>query len=127
MRPEYSIESIGGAVTKAQKNLRNNEIVPGFDSNKRFVKSSSSQQLHTVSIYGEGYLCCDKDCKHFKKEKYCAHLLAVAINEHIVEEFVKHLEKQKTPSLNSIASANVNKSQVWKKRAGCICVPVMKK
>ena len=56
MRPEYSKESIGGAVTKAQKIVKNNKIVPGFDSNKRFVKSSSSHQPHTVSIHGEGCL-----------------------------------------------------------------------
>ena len=46
MRPEYSKESIRGAVTKAQKIVKNNEIVPGFDSNKRFVKNSSFQQPH---------------------------------------------------------------------------------
>ena len=55
--PEYSKESIRGAVTKAYKIVKNNEIIPGFDSNKMFVKSSSSQKPHTVSIYGEGYLC----------------------------------------------------------------------
>ena len=71
VRPEYSKESIRGAVTKAQKIVKSNEIVPGFDSSKRFVKSSSSYQPHTVSIHGEGYLTCDKDCKHFKEEKYC--------------------------------------------------------
>ena len=42
VRPEYSKESIRGAVTKAQKIVKSNEIVPGFDSSKRFVKSSSS-------------------------------------------------------------------------------------
>ena len=26
--------------------MKNNEIVPGFDSNKRFVKNSSFQQPH---------------------------------------------------------------------------------
>ena len=31
-----------------------------------------------------------KDCKYFKEEKYCDHVLAVAVNENIVEEFVKH-------------------------------------
>ena len=54
VRPEYFKESIREAVTKAQKIVKNNEIVPGFDSNKRFVKSSSSHQPHTVSIHGEG-------------------------------------------------------------------------
>ena len=103
--------------------MKNNEIVPGFDNDKKFVKSSSSQQPHTVSIYGEGYLCCNKDCKHFKEEKYCAQALVVAVNENIVDEFVKHLEKQKVPSLNSIVSANVNKIQVGKKKAALVCAP----
>ena len=107
--------------------MKNNEILPGFDSNKRFVESSSSQQPHTVFIYGEAYLCYDKDCKHFKEEKYCAHVLAVAVNENIVEEFVKNLEKQKSPSLNSVASGNVIESQVGKKKAARIRVPFVKK
>ena len=107
--------------------MKNNEIVPGFDSNKRFVKSSSSQRTYTVSIYGEGYLCCDKDCKHFKEKKYCSHVLGVAVDENIVEEFVKHSEKQKTSFLNSIASSNINKSQMGKKKTSRIRVPVMKK
>ena len=127
VRPEYSKESIRGAVTKAQKIVKNNKIVPGFDSNKRFVKSSSSHQPHTVSIHGEGCLTCDKDCMHFKEEKYCAHGLAVAFNENIVEEFVKHLEKQKAPSLNSVVSAKINTSQVGKKKPARIRVPVVKK
>ena len=127
MRPEYSEESIRGAVTKAQKIVKNNAIVPGFDSNKRFVKSSSSHQPHTVSKHWEGCLTWDKDCKHFKEEKYCAHVPAVAVNENIVEEFAKHLEKQKAPSLNSIASANINTSQVGKKKPACIRDPVVKK
>ena len=127
VRREYSKESIRGAVTKAQKIVKNNEIIPGFDSNKRFVKSFSYHQPHTVSIHGEGYLICDKDCKHFKEEKYCTHVLAVAVNENIVEEFVKHLEKQKAPSLNLIASTNINTSQVGKKKPARIRVPVVKK
>ena len=120
-RPEYSKESKRGAVTKAQKIVKNKDIVPGFDSNKRFVKSSSSRQPHTVSIYGQGYLICDKDCKHFKEEKYCAHFLAVAVNENIVEEFGNHLEKQKATSLNSVASANINTKKVGKKGSSHSC------
>ena len=45
----------------------------------------------------------------------------------ILEEFVKHLEKQKAPSLNFIASANINTSQVGKKKPARIRVPVVKK
>ena len=48
-------------------------------------------------MHGEGCLTCDKDCKHFKEEKHCAHVLAAAVNENIVEEFVKHLEKRRHP------------------------------
>ena len=91
MRPEYSKESIRGVVTKAQKIVKCNEIVPDFDSNKRFVKSSSSHQPHTASIHGEGYLVCDKDCKHFKEEQYCAHVVAVAFFF-----YIKHLQLLKT-------------------------------
>ena len=53
--------------------------------------------------------------------------MAVAVNENIVEEFVKNLEKQKSPSLNSVASGNVIESQVGKKKAARIRVPFVKK
>ena len=94
MRPVYSKESIRGAVTKAQKIVKNNEIVPGFDSNKRFVKSSSFQQPHTVFIMGRvTYVVIRIVNISVSEGKYCAHVLAVAVNENIVEEFFKHLEK----------------------------------
>ena len=78
-------------------------------------------------MHGEGCLTCDKDCKHFKEEKHCAHVLAAAANENILEEFVKYLEKKKAPSLNSVASANINTSQVGKKKPARIRVSVVKK
>ena len=78
-------------------------------------------------MHGEGCLTCDKDCKHFKEEKHCAHVLAAAVNENILEEFVKYLEKKKAPSLNSVASANINTSQVGKKKPARIRVSVVKK
>ena len=52
--------------------------------------------------------------------------MVVAVNENIVE-VAKHLEKQKPPSLNNIAQTNVNKSQVGKKKAARIRLPVVKK
>ena len=65
------------------------------------------------------------NCKHLNEEIYCAHVLAVAVNQNIVEEFVKHLEKQKAHS--PIASTNTNKSQVWKKKTALIRVAVSKR
>ena len=65
------------------------------------------------------------NCKHLNEEIYCAHVLAVAVNQNIVEDFVKHLEKQKAPS--PTVSTNIDKSQVWKKKTALILVPVAKK
>ena len=57
----------------------------------------------------------------------CAHVLAVVVNENIVEEFAKHLEKEKVSSLNSIASANINSSQVGEEKASSHSCPSCKK
>ena len=54
----------------------------------------------------------------------CAHVLAVVFNENIVEEFVRHLEKEKASSLNSIASANINKSQVGEEKASSVKIEI---
>ena len=54
----------------------------------------------------------------------CAHVLAVVVNENIVEEFVRHLEKEKASSLNFIASANINTSQVGEEKASSVKIEI---
>ena len=50
IRPDYSIESIKGTVTKALRLAAQNEIQKGFSTEKRFVKSTSGEMPHLVIV-----------------------------------------------------------------------------
>ena len=60
IRPDYYIESIKGTVTKALRLAAQNEIQKGFSTEKRFVKSTSGEMPHVVTVSQNGSIKCDK-------------------------------------------------------------------
>ena len=116
IRPNYSIESIKGTVTKALQLVAQNEIQKGFSTEKRFVKSTSGETPHVVIVFQNGRIKCDKSCKHFKEEQYCAHVLSVAISEDLLQPYIKHLSQSKEMSLNDVPSLNVKRNEVGRKK-----------
>ena len=117
IRPNYSIESIKGTVTKVLRLVAQNEIQKGFSTEKRFVKSTSGGIPHVVIVSQNGSIKCNKSCKHFKEEQYCAHVLSVAISEDLLQPYIKYLSQSKEMSLNDAASLNVKRNEVGRKKA----------
>ena len=60
IRPDYSIKSIKGTVTKALRLAAQNEIQKGFSTEKRFVKSTSGEMPHLVIVSQNESIKCDK-------------------------------------------------------------------
>ena len=127
IRPDYSIESIKGTVTKALRLAAQNEIQKGFSTEKRFVKSTSGEMPHVVTVSQNGSIKCDKSCKHFKEEQYCAHVLSVAISEDLLQPYIKYLSQSKEMSLNDVASLNVKRNEVGRKKAIRSRAPIIPK
>ena len=127
IRPDYSIESIKGTVTKALRLAAQNEIQKGFSTEKRFVKSTSGEMPHVVTVSQNGSIKCDKSCKHFKEEQYCAHVLSVAISEDLFQPYIKYLSQSKEMSLNDVASLNVKRNEVGRKKAIRSRAPIIPK
>ena len=127
IRPDYSIKSIKGTVTKALRLAAQNEIQKGFSTEKRFVKSTSGEMPHVVTVSQNGSIKCDKSCKHFKEEQYCAHVLSVAISEDLLQPYIKYLSQSKEMSLNDVASLNVKRNEVGRKKAIRSRAPIIPK
>ena len=117
IRPNYSIESIKGTVTKALRLVAQNEIQKGFSNEKRFVKSTSGEIPHVAIVSQKGSIKCDKSGKHFKEEQCCPHVLSVAISEDLLQPYIKYLSQSKEMSLNDVASLNVKRNEVGRKKA----------
>ena len=116
-RPNHSIESIQGMVTKALRLVAQNEIQKGFSTEKRFVKSTSDEIPHVVIVSQNGSIKCDKSCKHIKEEQCCAHVLSVAISEDLLQPYIKYLSQSKEMSLNDVASLYVKRNEAGRKKA----------
>ena len=54
-------------VTKALQLAAQNEIQKGFSTEKLFVKSTSGEMPHVVTVSQNGSIKRDKSCKHFKR------------------------------------------------------------
>ena len=126
IRPNYSIESIKGTVTKALRLAAQNEIQNRFSTEKRFVKSTSGGMPHVIIVSQNGSIKYDESCKHFKEEQYCAHVLSVAISEDLLQPYIKYLSQSKEMSLN-VASLNVKQNEVARKKAIRSRAPIIPK
>ena len=102
-RSNYSTESIKGTKVKALRLLVENKIQKGFPTEKQFVKSTSGEIPHLVIVSQNGSIKCDKSCKYFKKEQYCAYVLPVVISEDLPQTFIKYLSQSKEMPLNAVA------------------------
>ena len=95
IRPNYSFESTQGTVTKALRLVTKNEMQKGFSTKKRFVKSTLGEMPHVVIVSQNGSIKCDKSCKPFKEEQYCAHVLSATISEDLLQTYIKYFTSVK--------------------------------
>ena len=80
-------ERIKGTIAKALRLVAENKIQKGISTEKRFVKSTSGEMQHTVTVSQNRSIKCDKSCKHFKEEQYYAHVLSVP--KDLLQPFIK--------------------------------------
>ena len=102
--------TLGGIWTKATELVKSKIVVtvPWIVDNKaRFVKSSTSQQPHLVTVSNFSYKC-DNNCHMFKGYSICSHIVAAAQLNGDLAQFLQYFKNRGLgTSLSSIAQRDM--------------------
>ena len=89
----FTEKDLDALSAKATQLIEKDSIRDGFDSQSHFVKSTSSNNPHTVNRLASGMFACGNECLGYKTRKLCSHVIAVAFCENHLTEFLSKFKE----------------------------------
>jgi len=114
----FTEKDLDALSAKATQLIEKDSIRDGFDSQSHFVKSTSSNNPHTVNRLASGMFACGNECLGYKTRKLCSHVIAVAFREDHLTEFLSKFKEgigKRPQNLTTLTTFGVN-SNAGKKR-----------